>query len=130
MHETYKTGYTFSFLSFVDTFHPYASEHDLSQATDPDMDDQGKLLYALVEPSSYFDIDISSGLLYVVSAEPLAGQSTVVDVTATDPGGLKVMTSVKVCVCVCVCVCVQQRDWSDTAIHFSIPIPVTFAWAM
>jgi hypothetical protein len=45
-------------------------------------------------------VDGSSGLLYVVSAEALAGQSAMVEVRATDPGGLYVTTMVKVGLCV------------------------------
>ncbi|CAL8329316.1 unnamed protein product [Lota lota] len=66
------------------------------QATDPDLGDQGKLLYSLPVASPYFDVDSSSGLLYVVSAEALAGQSAGVEVRATDPGGLYATARVKV----------------------------------
>ncbi|XP_030207359.1 protocadherin Fat 4 isoform X1 [Gadus morhua] len=66
------------------------------QATDPDLGDQGKLYYSIPLASPYFEVDGSSGLLYVVSAEALAGQSAMVEVRATDPGGLYVTTMVKV----------------------------------
>lgn len=84
----------------------------LCQATDPDISDQGKLFYSLLFASPYFDVDSFSGLLYVVSAESLAGQSFVVEVRATDPGGLNATTRVEVGLCVCI----QQQYWRDAAI--------------
>lgn len=64
------------------------------QASDPDAGDQ--LLYSLSADSPHFDVDPSSGLVSVVSAAGLAGQTTVVQVRASDPQGLYATTEVEV----------------------------------
>ncbi|CAL8333307.1 unnamed protein product [Merluccius merluccius] len=85
-----------SYTAKIFSIASYKSPVAYVKATDPDTGDQGKLLYSLSAASPYFDVDSSSGLLYVVSAEALAGQSAVVEVRATDPGGLHATTTVKV----------------------------------
>uniref|UniRef100_A0A4W5MPG5 Cadherin domain-containing protein n=2 Tax=Hucho hucho TaxID=62062 RepID=A0A4W5MPG5_9TELE len=66
------------------------------QATDPDSDDSGRLDYSLTESSSSFDVDRSTGQVYVVSAVGLEGKTTAVLVKATDPKGLHATTRVEV----------------------------------
>lgn len=66
------------------------------QATDPDVGDEGRLDYGLSADSPYFDVDPSSGLVYVVSAAGLAGQTAAVEVKATDPRGLSASARVEV----------------------------------
>ncbi|KAK6300316.1 hypothetical protein J4Q44_G00284140 [Coregonus suidteri] len=66
------------------------------QATDPDSGDSGRLEYSLTEPSSSFDVDHSTGQVYVVSAVGLEGKTTPLLVKATDPKGLHATTTVKV----------------------------------
>lgn len=68
------------------------------QASDPDTADGGQLVYSLAAESPYFDVEPSSGLVYVASVEALAGQLVKVEVKATDPGGLQDTTKVEVSV--------------------------------
>lgn len=68
------------------------------QASDPDMGDGGQLVYSLVADSPYFDVEPSSGLVYVVSAAGLSGQLAEVEVRATDPRGLNATAKVEVSV--------------------------------
>ena len=55
------------------TFVPSSSL--LLQASDPDVVDEGQLEYSLVSGSPYFDVDASSGLVFVVSVVDLSGQA-------------------------------------------------------
>lgn len=66
------------------------------QASDPDVGDEAQLVYSLSADSPYFDVDPSSGLVYVVSAVALAGQTVAVEVKATDPQELYATTKVEV----------------------------------
>lgn len=68
------------------------------QASDPDVGEEGQLVYSLTEGRPYFDVEPSSGLVYVVSAVDLAGEQTEVVVKATDPRGLHATTKVEVSV--------------------------------
>lgn len=62
------------------------------------MGEEGQLVYSLAADSPHFDVEPSSGLVYVVSAEGVAGQLATVDVKATDPRGLHATTKVEVSV--------------------------------
>ncbi|XP_062304860.1 cadherin EGF LAG seven-pass G-type receptor fmi-1 [Osmerus eperlanus] len=66
------------------------------KATDPDSGDSEHLQYSISEPSSYFDVDPSTGQVYVVSAVGLAGQTTTLTMKATDPLGLQATAMVQV----------------------------------
>ncbi|XP_067115898.1 protocadherin Fat 4-like [Osmerus mordax] len=66
------------------------------KATDPDSGDSERLQYSMSEPSSYFDVDPSTGQVYVVSAVGLAGQTTTLTMKATDPLGLQATAMVQV----------------------------------
>ncbi|XP_078146234.1 cadherin-23-like [Centroberyx gerrardi] len=77
---------------------PYKSPVVQVKASDPDVGDEGQLVYSLSAASAYFDVDASTGLVYVVSAEGLAGELTAVEVKATDPKGLYATTKVEVSV--------------------------------
>ncbi|TNN60450.1 Cadherin-23 [Liparis tanakae] len=68
------------------------------KAWDPDVGEGGRLVYRLTADSPHFDVDPSSGRLYVVSALGLEGQVVTVEITARDPRGLHGMTTVKVTV--------------------------------
>lgn len=68
----------------------------LLQASDPDVGEESKLLYSLSAGSPYFDVDPSSGLVYVVSVTGLAGNTATVEVKATDPRELYATTKVEV----------------------------------
>ncbi|XP_030599595.1 uncharacterized protein LOC115790071 [Archocentrus centrarchus] len=70
----------------------------MEQASDPDVGDEGRLTYNLTGGTSYFDVDPSSGLLYVVSATGLAGQTAEVEVKVTDSQDLSATTKVEVTV--------------------------------
>nr|XP_020480866.1 cadherin-related family member 1-like [Monopterus albus] len=84
--------YTASIFSIA----PYKTSVISVKASDPDVGDEGLLVYSLSAGGSYFDVDPSSGLVYVVSAAALAEQTAAVEVTATDPHGLKATTRVVV----------------------------------
>lgn len=68
------------------------------QASDPDTGDGGQLVYSLAAGDPYFDVEPSSGLVYVTSVEVLGGKLVEVEVKATDPGGLQASTKVEVSV--------------------------------
>lgn len=70
------------------------------QASDPDVGEEGQLVYSLSAVSPYFDVEPSTGLVYVVSAVGLAEQlaKVKVEVKATDPRGLNATTTVEVSV--------------------------------
>ncbi|XP_063064674.1 protocadherin Fat 4 [Engraulis encrasicolus] len=65
------------------------------KATDPDVGDM--LQYSLVEPNSMFDIEPSSGQVYVVSLEGESGKETL-EVKAEDKHGLYATATVEVTV--------------------------------
>ncbi|XP_068583517.1 protocadherin Fat 4 [Cebidichthys violaceus] len=76
---------------------PYKTSVADAKASDPDVGEEGQLVYSLTADSPYFfDVDPSSGLVYVVSAVGLAGQTAVVEVNAKDPRGLHATTKVEV----------------------------------
>lgn len=81
-------------LIFLFIFYIYL----MLQASDPDVGDDGQLVYSLAADSPYFDVEPSSGLVYVVSAVGLSGQLAEVEVKATDPRGLYATTKVEVSV--------------------------------
>ncbi|XP_068451779.1 cadherin-23-like isoform X2 [Clinocottus analis] len=75
---------------------PFKSPVVRVQALDPDVGDEGRLVYGLAAASPHFDVEPSSGQLYVVSAAALAGQAATLEVTARDPRGLQATTIVEV----------------------------------
>ncbi|XP_022623410.1 cadherin-23-like isoform X2 [Seriola dumerili] len=77
---------------------PYKTSVTRVNATDPDVGEEGQLDYSLSAESPYFDVDPSSGLVYVVSVAGLAGQTAAVEVKATDPRGLHATARVEVAV--------------------------------
>ncbi|XP_029001511.1 protein dachsous [Betta splendens] len=77
---------------------PYKSPVVYVKASDPDFGDQAALLYTLSAGSPYFDVDPSSGLVFVVSAAGLAGQTAVAEVRAADPQNLHATIKVEVSV--------------------------------
>lgn len=68
------------------------------QATDPDVGDSGRLSYSLVGNTEHFDVEPSSGLVYVVSAVDLAGATAELEVKVSDPSGLEDTIAVEVSV--------------------------------
>lgn len=62
------------------------------------MGDSGRLSYSLIGSNCHFDVAPSSGLVYVVSVEELAGTQEILEVKVTDPRGLEVTTKVEVSV--------------------------------
>ncbi|XP_034543326.1 cadherin-23-like [Notolabrus celidotus] len=74
---------------------PYKTPVITVKASDPDVGEEGQLVYSLSD-RQYFDIDPSSGVVYVVSAVALAGESVTLQVKATDPRGLHATTKVEV----------------------------------
>ncbi|XP_067355538.1 protocadherin Fat 4 isoform X4 [Channa argus] len=77
---------------------PYKTPVVYVKATDPDVGDEGRLVYSLSAESPYFDVDPSSGLVYVVSTAGLAANTAALEVKATDPRGLNAVTNVEVSV--------------------------------
>ncbi|XP_074485330.1 protocadherin Fat 4 isoform X2 [Sebastes fasciatus] len=75
---------------------PYKTPVLHVKASDPDVGEEGQLVYSLTADSPYFDVEPSSGLVYVVSAVELAGQLAAVEVKATDPRGLHATAKVEV----------------------------------
>ncbi|KAG5855650.1 hypothetical protein ANANG_G00051360 [Anguilla anguilla] len=65
------------------------------EATDQDAGQTGQLVYSLAENSLLFDVEPSSGLVYVVSVEGQAGERSL-KVKTTDPQGLSATADVKV----------------------------------
>ncbi|XP_030290616.1 cadherin EGF LAG seven-pass G-type receptor 2-like [Sparus aurata] len=76
---------------------PYKTPVVTVKASDPDVGDQGRLVYSL-EDTTYFDVDPSTGLVSVVSAVELAGQKVELKVHADDLQGLQATTTVEVTV--------------------------------
>lgn len=68
------------------------------QASDPDVGEGAQLVYSLAADSSNFEVEPSSGLVYVVSVTDLSEQVVKLEVRATDPRGLQASTSVEVSV--------------------------------
>lgn len=56
------------------------------------------LTYSLVGQSRHFDVDSSSGQVYVVSVADLAGFKATLEVKVSDPRGLEAVTKVEVSV--------------------------------
>ncbi|XP_041840144.1 protocadherin Fat 4 [Melanotaenia boesemani] len=77
---------------------PYKTPVIYIKASDPDVGDENQLVYSLSDESSAFDVDPASGLVYVVSATGLAGQTAALEVKATDPRGLFAKAKVEVVV--------------------------------
>ncbi|XP_050926881.1 protocadherin beta-2 [Lates calcarifer] len=75
---------------------PYKTPVTTIKATDPDVGDEAQLTYIMSEGGPYFDVDPSSGLVYVVSVTSLGGNMATLKVDATDPRGLRTTTSVEV----------------------------------
>lgn len=75
------------------------------QASDPDVGDSGWLTYSIVGSSRHFDVESSSGLVYVVSVADLAGTKAILEVKVSDPTGLQAVTKVEVSV-------EKRQQWS------------------
>ncbi|XP_020495271.2 protocadherin Fat 4 [Labrus bergylta] len=75
---------------------PYKTPVITVKASDPDVGETGRLHYSLSANSPYFDVDPSSGVVFVVSAVALAGQTVELQVKATDPRELHATTKVEV----------------------------------
>ncbi|KAL7403573.1 hypothetical protein ABVT39_002455 [Epinephelus coioides] len=75
---------------------PYKTPVIYVKASDPDVGEDGQLVYSVSGDSPYFDVEPSSGLVYVVSVVGLAGQTAVVEVKAKDRGDLYATTKVEV----------------------------------
>ncbi|KAM8771996.1 cadherin EGF LAG seven-pass G-type receptor 1-like [Acanthopagrus schlegelii] len=76
---------------------PYKTPVVTVKASDPDVGDQDRLVHSL-EDNTYFDVDPSTGLVFVVSAVELAGQKVELKVHADDLQGLRATTRVEVTV--------------------------------
>ncbi|KAM4584790.1 protocadherin Fat 2-like [Odontesthes bonariensis] len=77
---------------------PYKTPVIQVKASDPDVGDQNQLVYSLSADSPSFDVEPVSGLVFVVSAMGEAGQTTVLEVKATDSRGLYAEATVEVMV--------------------------------
>ncbi|XP_029115136.1 protocadherin gamma-A4-like [Scleropages formosus] len=88
-----KTSYSAKIFSIAPYKHPVVQV----KATDPDAGDVGELEYSLEEDSSLFDVEPSTGQVYVVSVLGQGGQVTL-HLMAADPQGLTATTKVEVTV--------------------------------
>ncbi|XP_043970027.1 protocadherin-11 Y-linked-like isoform X2 [Gambusia affinis] len=77
---------------------PYKTPVIQVKASDPDVGDSSRLVYSLPAGNSFFELESSSGLLFVVSAAGLGGINVTMKVKATDPHGLSATSRVKVVV--------------------------------
>ncbi|XP_075871777.1 protocadherin Fat 4-like isoform X1 [Nelusetta ayraudi] len=77
---------------------PYKTPVVTVMASDPDVGDSGWLTYSIVGSSRHFDVESSSGLVYVVSVADLAGTKAILEVKVSDPTGLQAVTKVEVVV--------------------------------
>ncbi|XP_075905067.1 protocadherin Fat 4-like isoform X2 [Nelusetta ayraudi] len=77
---------------------PYKAPVVTVTATDPDVGDSGRLNYSIVGDTQHFDVEPSSGLVYVVSVVDLAGIKAKLEVKVSDPSGLEATTAVEVTV--------------------------------
>ncbi|XP_072240019.1 cadherin EGF LAG seven-pass G-type receptor 2 [Leuresthes tenuis] len=77
---------------------PYKTPVIQVKASDPDVGDQNQLVYSLSADSPSFDVEPVSGMVFVVSAMGEAGQTTVLEVKATDSQGLYAEATVEVMV--------------------------------
>ncbi|XP_044201151.1 protocadherin Fat 4-like [Thunnus albacares] len=75
---------------------PYKTPVVQLKASDSDVGDEGQLVYSLSAASPYFNVEASSGLVFVVSAVGLAGETAKVEVKVTDPEGLHATAMVEV----------------------------------
>ncbi|XP_043969656.1 cadherin-23-like [Gambusia affinis] len=77
---------------------PYKTPVIQVKASDPDVGDSSRLVYSLPAGNSFFELESSSGLLFLVSAAGLGGINVTMKVKATDPHGLSATSRVKVVV--------------------------------
>ncbi|CAJ1052822.1 cadherin-23-like [Xyrichtys novacula] len=75
---------------------PYKTSVITVKASDPDFGEEGQLVYSLQSGGQNFDVDPSSGEVYVVSVVDLGGEEVTMKLMATDPRGLHATTEVKV----------------------------------
>lgn len=66
------------------------------QASDPDAGEGAQLAYSLAADSPDFDVELTSGRVFVASGAGLQVGLTQVQVKATDPRGLQATTTVEV----------------------------------
>ncbi|KAL2086491.1 hypothetical protein ACEWY4_017550 [Coilia grayii] len=74
---------------------PSGSSIVVVKATDPDVEETGRLQYSLMEPSFLFAVEPSSGQIYAV-LDINNNQKETLKVTATDPYGLHNTTTIEV----------------------------------
>ncbi|CAG5946960.1 unnamed protein product [Menidia menidia] len=94
---------------------PYKTPVIQVKALDPDFGDVNQLIYSLSDSSPSFDVEPDSGLVYVVSALDVAGETTELKVKATDPHGLFAEATVEVTV--------QGSASSDDVVTISLNQP-------
>ncbi|KAJ8389923.1 hypothetical protein AAFF_G00113920 [Aldrovandia affinis] len=103
-----------SYSAVIFSIAPYKHPVVRVKATDPDSGENGQLEYSLEEPSSLFDVERSSGQVYVLSVEGQEGQVSL-HVKATDPLGLSATIEVEVMI---------QDSASSDAVVISLNQPV------
>ncbi|KAM7419871.1 hypothetical protein PAMA_016804 [Pampus argenteus] len=75
---------------------PYKTPVIHVNASDPDAGEERQLVYSLSAASPYFDVEASSGLVFVVSVEGLEEETVGLEVKVTDPRGLDATAKVEV----------------------------------
>ncbi|KAG5855649.1 hypothetical protein ANANG_G00051350 [Anguilla anguilla] len=96
-----------SYSAKIVSIAPYKYPIVQVKATDQDAGQTGQLVYSLAENSSLFNVEPSSGLVYVVSVEGQSGERSL-KVKATDPQGLSATADVKVTI--------QERKTNDAVV--------------
>ncbi|KAG5855648.1 hypothetical protein ANANG_G00051340 [Anguilla anguilla] len=96
-----------SYSAEIVSIAPYKYPLVQVKATDQDAGQTGQLVYSLVEGSLLFDVEPSSGLVYVVSVEGQAGEKSL-KVKATDPQGLSATADIEVTI--------QESETDDTVV--------------
>ncbi|XP_034044704.1 protocadherin Fat 4-like isoform X2 [Thalassophryne amazonica] len=86
-------SYTASIFSIA----PYKTPVVQVQASDPDVGDETRLKYSLIKNTN-FDVETSSGQVYVVSVSSLAGTEVTLEVMVSDPKGKQATATVEVTV--------------------------------
>ncbi|XP_035262905.1 cadherin EGF LAG seven-pass G-type receptor 1-like [Anguilla anguilla] len=96
-----------SYSAEIVSIAPYKYPVVQVKATDQDVGQTGQLVYSLVEGSPLFNVEPSSGLVYVVSVEGQSGERFL-KVKATDPQGLSATADIKVTI--------QERKTNDAVV--------------
>ncbi|KAM3624462.1 uncharacterized protein V6R79_023812 [Siganus canaliculatus] len=94
---------------------PYRTPIVQVQALDPDAGESARLVYTMSEGKAFFEVEPSTGVVYLVSVAGLTETSLGLTVTATDPEGLRATTRVLVTI--------TETESSNNAVVISLNQP-------